>query len=179
MDLSENNVTAELLNYAHAQKLINAEKKRYKEIVKPYKRTRNESAAVLMEAAKILFKKMSEINKQHNVEYCNDFHPGIELGGGEYGLSLGCKFLEVREVGEDVVKFYAKESWRYGGHAEGIVVIPKDYLIDGLGDMSWYHELCKAEIARRKQMNADQKKRQIAKLQKEIDALGVGEDGDG
>ena len=169
----------EILNWTDAQEHIKAEKKKYKKAVKPYKEARKESSSFLVETAKELFKKMMTINKTYNLN-CSDFHPGIGFHcyEGSNSVSLGCEVLRVLKIGNAFIDFRVSEYWRYDGYSYGVACVPISYLDRDLSDMSWYHDICKAEIARKKQANADQKRRQIAKLQEELNALDVAEDGD-
>ena len=179
MESSTSKISTEIRNWTNARKRIKAEKKKYKKAVKPYKEAKKESGSFLVEAAKVLFEKMLAINKTYNLSCYANFHPCIGFHCCEgNSVSLGCEVLRVLKITNEFVDFRVREHWRWEGYSYGVASVPINYLDRDLSDMSWYHELCKAEITRRKQMNADQKRRQIAKLQEELDALGVGEDGD-
>ena len=181
MESSTSKISTEIRNWTNARKRIKAEKKKYKKLykktVKPYKAAKKESGSFLVETAKDLFKKMLTINETYNLTV-SDFHPCIGFHCYEgNSVSLGCEVLHVLKIVSSGVDFRVREYRRVEGYSYGIASVPINYLNKDLNDMSWYHELCKAEVARRKQMNADQKRRQIAKLQEELDALDV-EDGD-
>lgn len=170
MPYTEDEIKANYENYNINDEKIEAEYAKYKDSVKDFVVSKNNSEEVLVKTAKALLNRIMDMNKQYNLDR---FNADIEIYGLD--MTLACDIESVSELNEDYAIFTASETWHGGGcsdTSDGEIKIPTAYLFKAFDiDMSWYDKICKAELERRKQKEIDEKKRQIKALQSQIDGL--------
>lgn len=124
-------------------------------------------SAKILERANTLLDRLIDYNKKYrpNKQYlCGEIKFDDEL-------SASAKLKNISSVSETYIEFWAEESWRYGGYAEGYITIPKVYLEADIDNLGWFNNLCQEEANRRKVEEIQEKIRQIEELSAKIEQL--------